>query len=219
MNHNKKVGALVIMLGVMLAGCDTRQNAEVSAKLEEMQEEQKSQIKRLADVEEQQKQIVLNQETIAKALQKIDKKQMSLEYTEFDPTRTRYFILNNVSLALAGKMVSITPTEGGSVVRLSLVNLLSVPVSNIGFHVTWGGAKPANGQEEARWQQLLFSHDMNSDLLLLPGQWQDVNLTLKGISPNNLRYIKMSIDMEKIGLDHEFSPKEGKQKTRDATRK
>lgn len=88
-------------------------------------------------------------------------------------------------MALAGRVLSIDATENGSVIHISLVNLLSIPISNIGFNATWGGEKPVDAKEFARWQQLLFNTSMKSTLKLLPGQWQDINLTLKGVSPNN----------------------------------
>ncbi|MCV5397129.1 hypothetical protein OFN24_27285, partial [Escherichia coli] len=43
---------------------------------------------------------------------------------------------------------------------------------------------------------------MKSTLKLLPGQWQDINLTLKGVSPNNLEYLKLAINMENIQFDN-----------------
>lgn len=52
---------------------------------------------------------------------------------------------------------------------------------------------------------------MNSTLELLPGQWQDINLTLKGISPNNLKYLKLSINMDNIQFDT-LQPADSQQK-------
>src|SRR5574344_1112487 len=101
-------------------------------------------------------------------------------FTEFNPAKTKYFILNNGSVALAGRGLSIDATENGSVIHISLVNLLSTPISNIGFNASWGGETPVDAKEFARWQQLLFNTSMKSTLKLLPGQWQDINLTLKG---------------------------------------
>lgn len=68
-------------------------------------------------------------------------KQDEFVFTEFNPAQTQYFILNNGSVGLAGKILSIDAVENGSVIRISLVNLLSVPVSNMGFYATWGGRK------------------------------------------------------------------------------
>lgn len=64
-------------------------------------------------------------------------KQDEFVFTEFNPAQTQYFILNNGSVGLAGRVLAIDAVENGSVIRISLVNLLSVPVSNIGFHATW----------------------------------------------------------------------------------
>ncbi len=95
-------------------------------------------------------------------------------------------------------MLAIDAVENGSFIRISLVNLLSVPVSNIGFHATWGNEKPTDAKALTKWQQLLFNTTLNSTLQLMPGQWQDINLTLKGVSPNNLKYLKLSINMANL---------------------
>ena len=60
---------------------------------------------------------------------------------------------------------------------------------------------PPMPKQLAKWQQLLFNTSMNSTLKLLPGQWQDINLTLKGVSPNNLKYLKLAINMANIQFD------------------
>lgn len=122
-------------------------------------------------------------------------KQDEFVFTEFNPAQTQYFILNNGSVGLAGRVLAIDAVENGSVIRISLVNLLSVPVSNIGFHATWGNERPADAKALAKWQQLLFNTTLNSNLQLMHGQWQDINLTLKGVSPNNLKYLKLSINI------------------------
>ncbi|GCY88964.1 hypothetical protein HmCmsJML165_03025 [Escherichia coli] len=81
----------------------------------------------------------------------------------------------------------------------------------MGFYATWGGEKPTDINALAKWQQLLFSTSMNSSLKLLPGQWQDINLTLKGVSPNNLKYLKLAINMANIQFDR-LQPAESPQR-------
>ena len=41
----------------------------------------------------------------------------------------------------------------------------------------------------------------DSHPMLESGQWQDINLTLKGVSPNNLKYLKLSINMANLQFD------------------
>jgi len=169
-------------------------NKELSQKLD-------SQQRKIELIEKQQINAINNAKAIVNAVNDIDKKQKALLFTEFDPSLTRYFIINNGSIGLAGRILSIEPIKDGSVIHMDLVNLLSVPVSNIGFHMTWGGEKPANMQdvkELARWKQMLVSTAMKSSIELLPGQWTNINLTLKGFSPNNLKYLKMSMNMENV---------------------
>lgn len=144
-------------------------------------------------------------------MKSIKTKQDEFVFTEFNPAQTQYFILNNGSVSLAGRVLAIDAVENGSVIRISLVNLLSVPVSNIGFHATWGNERPTDAKAIAQWQQLLFNTTMNSTLQLMPGQWQDINLTLKGVSPNNLKYLKLSINMTNLQFDT-VQPAESRQR-------
>ncbi|EFH3077790.1 DUF3251 domain-containing protein [Escherichia coli] len=153
-------------------------------------------------LEKQQTGIINSTKTLTHVIKSVKDQQNNFIFTEFNPAKTKYFILNNGSVALAGRVLSIDATENGSVIHISLVNLLSIPISNIGFNATWGGEKPVDAKEFARWQQLLFNTSMTSTLKLLPGQWQDINLTLKGVSPNNLGYLKLAINMENIQFDN-----------------
>ena len=170
-----------------LTGCDYIEKASLIDDLAKQQELQKSKIEAL----EKQQELVKT----------VKEKQDEFVFTEFNPLQTQYFILNNGSVGLAGRVLAIDAVENGSVIRISLVNLLSVPVSNIGFHATWGNERPTDAKALAKWQQLLFNTTMNSTLQLMPGQWQDINLTLKGVSPNNLKYLKLSINMANLQFD------------------
>ncbi|MGS2793802.1 hypothetical protein ACU6R3_19670 [Escherichia coli] len=196
-----------------LTGCDYVEKTKLIDDLTKQQELQKNRIDAL---EKQQEQYINKTELIEKqqniitgstriltdAVKEIKKQQNEFLFTEFNPAQTKYFILNNGSVGLAGRVLSIDAVENGSVIRISLVNLLSVPVSNIGFHATWGAERPTVPKAYDKWQQLLFSTSLKSSLQLMPGQWQDINLTLKGISPNNLSYLKLAIDMTNIQFDN-----------------
>ncbi|EGS7973080.1 DUF3251 domain-containing protein, partial [Salmonella enterica] len=111
------------------------------------------------------------------------------------------FIINNGNIGLAGRILSIEPIDNGSVIHLDLVNLLSIPVSNLAFNMTWGTKKPSEEKDLPRWKQLLLNTKMDSTIELLPGAWTNVTLTLKGVSPNNLKYLKIGIDMENVIFD------------------
>ncbi len=80
-------------------------------------------------------------------------------------------------------------------------HLLSIPVSNLAFNMTWGTKKPSEAKDLPRWKQLLLNTKMDSTIELLPGAWTNVTLTLKGVSPNNLKYLKIGIDMENVIFD------------------
>ncbi|EMG4786490.1 TPA: DUF3251 domain-containing protein [Escherichia coli] len=196
----------------VLTGCDYIEKANLIDDLAKQQELQKSKIEILEKQQEQYKrkiEFIENQQinianttkVLAGVVKAVKDKQDEFVFTEFNPAQTKYFILNNGSVGLAGRVLAIDAVENGSVIRISLVNLLSVPVSNIGFHATWGNERPTDAKALAKWQQLLFNTTMNSTLQLMPGQWQDINLTLKGVSPNNLKYLKLSINMVNLQFD------------------
>lgn len=223
MNVNKFfTGVMAASTMLVLSGCDYVEKTKVVDELTKQQEEQKARIdqlekqleqqhKKIGTIEKQNISVINSTKTLAQVVKEIKRQQDYFVFTEFNPAQTKYFILNNGSVGLAGRILSIEASENGSVIHMSLVNLLSVPVSNIGFHATWGGEKPTDQKEYAKWQQLLFSTTMNSTLKLLPGQWQDINLTLKGVSSNNLKYLKLAINMQNINFD-DLPPADNRQK-------
>ncbi|WP_240727776.1 DUF3251 domain-containing protein [Escherichia sp. E3659] len=196
----------------MLTGCDyienvnsiddlAKQQASQKSKIEALEKQQEQYENKIETLEKQQNTIISGTRVLAGVVKAVKDKQDEFVFTEFNPAQTQYFILNNGSVGLAGRVLAIDAVENGSVIRISLVNLLSVPVSNIGFHATWGNERPTDAKALAKWQQLLFNTTLNSTLQLMPGQWQDINLTLKGVSPNNLKYLKLSINMANLQFD------------------
>lgn len=194
----------------MLSGCDYIANKSLIETLKKQQEEQKLKIDIL---EKQQVSIISATQKVVDVVSSIERKQRLFDYTELDPSQTRYFIINNGNIGLAGRILSIEPIDDGSVIHLDLVNLISIPVTNIGFNMTWGTKKPADVKEIPQWQKLLLSTQMDSTLELLPGRWTNVNLTLKGVSPNNLKYLKVGINMKNIIFEDTKSIKNKKKET------
>lgn len=223
MNVNKLfISVLAASTILVLSGCDYVEKTKVVDELTKQQEEQKARIdqlekqleqqdKKTNNIEKQNLSAINSTKMLTQVVKEIKRQQDNFVFTEFNPAQTKYFILNNGSVGLAGRILSIEASENSCVIHISLVNLLSVPVSNVGFHATWGGEKPIDLKEYAKWQQLLFSTTMNSTLQLLPGQWQDINLTLKGVSPNNLKYLKLAINMQNINFDN-LPPADTRQK-------
>lgn len=209
--NGKCVPPLILGFTFLLSGCDYPADKHLIEELKKQQKEQEIKIKLL---EKQQIAIVSATQTVANIVARIEHKQRLFEYTELDPSQTRYFIINNGNIGLAGRILSIEPIADGSIIHLDLVNLVSVPVSNIGFHMTWGGKKPTDTKDLPRWQQLLFSTQMDSTLQLLPGKWTNVDLTLKGISPNNLKYLRVGINMKDILFEDVRPEKEKKKETK-----
>lgn len=187
--------SIILLLPLLLSGCEQQKEP---AAVGDLKEQQQSLQEKLEKLDKQQQTLAINEKIIAGAIANLDARSQASTFTELDPSQTRFFVLNNGSIGLAGQIISISPTTDGSILHISLVNLLSVRVANIGFQMTWGNERPKSKEELPRWQQLLFSTKMESDIEFLPGQWKNIDLTLKGVSPNNLKYLKMSLNMDNL---------------------
>ncbi|EIR5014490.1 DUF3251 domain-containing protein [Salmonella enterica] len=195
-----------------LSGCDyfadkhlveelKKQQKEQETKINLLEKQQKEQEAKINLLEKQQTTLINTTQKVAEVVGRVERKQRLFDYTELDPSQTRYFIINNGNIGLAGRILSIEPIDDGSVIHLDLVNLLSIPVSNLAFNMTWGTKKPSEAKDLPRWRQLLLNTKMDSTIELLPGTWTNVTLTLKGVSPNNLKYLKIGINMENVIFD------------------
>lgn len=211
-----KNGKFILLLALgftfFLSGCDyfadkhlveelKKQQKEQETKINLLEKQQKEQEAKINLLEKQQTTIINTTQKVAEVVGRVERKQRLFDYTELDPSQTRYFIINNGNIGLAGRILSIEPIDDGSVIHLDLVNLLSIPVSNLAFNMTWGTKKPSEAKDLPRWKQLLLNTKMDSTIELLPGTWTNVTLTLKGVSPNNLKYLKIGINMENVIFD------------------
>ncbi|EIQ5505820.1 DUF3251 domain-containing protein, partial [Salmonella enterica] len=178
-----------------------KQQKEQETKINLLEKQQKEQEAKINLLEKQQTTLINTTQKVAEVVGRVERKQRLFDYTELDPSQTRYFIINNGNIGLAGRILSIEPIDDGSVIHLDLVNLLSIPVSNLAFNMTWGTKKPSEAKDLPRWRQLLLNTKMDSTIELLPGTWTNVTLTLKGVSPNNLKYLKIGINMENVIFD------------------
>lgn len=194
-NNGKFVPLLILGFTFLLSGCDYFADKHLVEELKKQQKEQEAKIDLL---EKQQTTLIQATQKVAEVVGRIERKQRLFDYTELDPSQTHYFIINNGNIGLAGRILSIEPIDDGSVIHLDLVNLLSVPVSNLAFNMTWGTKKPSEAKDLPRWRQLLLNTKMDSTIELLPGAWTNVTLTLKGVSPNNLKYLKIGINMKNV---------------------
>src|SRR5690606_1834544 len=129
MSINKKLAYfLAPLFSLMITGCDQLKDNSANNELKQQQEKFQQQIVQL---EKQQAGLTRSTQALVSAVNTLDQRQQALNYTEFDPTKTRYFILNNGSVALAGEVLSIAPVNDGSVIHIALVNLLSTPISGV----------------------------------------------------------------------------------------
>ncbi|EBI5390868.1 hypothetical protein DRC10_17190 [Salmonella enterica] len=210
--NGKFIPLLALGFTFFLSGCDyfadkhlveelKKQQKEQETKINLLEKQQKEQEAKINLLEKQQTTVINTTQKVAEVVGRVERKQRLFDYTELDPSQTRYFIINNGNIGLAGRILSIEPIDDGSVIHLDLVNLLSIPVSNLAFNMTWGTKKPSEAKDLPRWKQLLLNTKMDSTIELLPGTWTNVTLTLKGVSPNNLKYLKISINMENVIFD------------------
>ncbi|HCH9094045.1 TPA: DUF3251 domain-containing protein [Salmonella enterica] len=210
--NGKFIPLLALGFTFFLSGCDyfadkhlveelKKQQKEQKTKINLLEKQQKEQEAKINLLEKQQTTVINTTQKVAEVVGRVERKQRLFDYTELDPSQTRYFIINNGNIGLAGRILSIEPIDDGSVIHLDLVNLLSIPVSNLAFNMTWGTKKPSEAKDLPRWKQLLLNTKMDSTIELLPGTWTNVTLTLKGVSPNNLKYLKIGINMENVIFD------------------
>ncbi|ENL8590685.1 DUF3251 domain-containing protein [Salmonella enterica] len=210
--NGKFIPLLALGFTFFLSGCDyfadkhlveelKKQQKEQETKINLLEKQQKEQEAKINLLEKQQATVINTTQKVAEVVGRVERKQRLFDYTELDPSQTRYFIINNGNIGLAGRILSIEPIDDGSVIHLDLVNLLSIPVSNLAFNMTWGTKKPSEEKDLPRWKQLLLNTKMDSTIELLPGTWTNVTLTLKGVSPNNLKYLKIGINMENVIFD------------------
>lgn len=210
--NGKFIPLLALGFTFFLSGCDyfadkhlveelKKQQKEQETKINLLEKQQKEQEAKINLLEKQQATIINTTKKVTEVVGRVERKQRLFDYTELDPSQTRYFIINNGNIGLAGRILSIEPIDDGSVIHLDLVNLLSIPVSNLAFNMTWGTKKPSEAKDLPRWKQLLLNTKMDSTIELLPGTWTNVTLTLKGVSPNNLKYLKIGINMENVIFD------------------
>ncbi|EBJ5851391.1 DUF3251 domain-containing protein [Salmonella enterica] len=210
--NGKFIPLLALGFTFFLSGCDyfadkhlveelKKQQKEQETKINLLEKQQKEQEAKINLLEKQEATVINTTQKVAEVVGRIERKQRLFDYTELDPSQTRYFIINNCNIGLAGRILSIEPIDDGSVIHLDLVNLLSIPVSNLAFNMTWGTKKPSEAKDLPRWKQLLLNTKMDSTIELLPGTWTNVTLTLKGVSPNNLKYLKIGINMENVIFD------------------
>ncbi|EDC2121062.1 DUF3251 domain-containing protein, partial [Salmonella enterica] len=203
--NGKFIPLLALGFTFFLSGCDyfadkhlveelKKQQKEQETKINLLEKQQKEQEAKINLLEKQQTTVINTTQKVAEVVGRVERKQRLFDYTELDPSQTRYFIINNGNIGLAGRILSIEPIDDGSVIHLDLVNLLSIPVSNLAFNMTWGTKKPSEAKDLPRWKQLLLNTKMDSTIELLPGTWTNVTLTLKGVSPNNLKYLKIGIN-------------------------
>lgn len=116
MNLKKTLLSVLMILQLcLLVGCDYIEKASKVDDLVTQQELQKSKIealekqqeldkRKIEHFEKQQTTIINSTKTLAGVVKAVKNKQDEFVFTEFNPAQTQYFILNNGSVGLAGKI-------------------------------------------------------------------------------------------------------------------
>ncbi|HCT9164378.1 TPA: hypothetical protein OUB79_005452, partial [Klebsiella quasipneumoniae] len=115
----KKIFFSAVTVSVLcaLTGCDYIEEGKPESSLLKQQEEhnnkivllekQQAQLKsQLETIQKQQTGIINSTKTLTHVIKSVKDQQNTFIFTEFNPAKTKYFILNNGSVALAGRVLS-----------------------------------------------------------------------------------------------------------------
>lgn len=186
------VGIALGVVAVMLAGCHTS-DQEVDAL--------NAQLSTLRTKVDEQTRLI---EQSQKALIQHDMVVSRFEYTEFDPARMRYFSLNNGVINLMGQVAQVKPLPDGkgSALTLRVANNGSLTVFNPGFMVQWGTAMPTGDkvspEQIQQWRKELRTSEFRGQMQLIPGNWIEITLSLNGVQPEQLHYLRLTTLMDQV---------------------
>lgn len=188
--NGKFIPLLALGFTFFLSGCDyfadkhlveelKKQQKEQETKINLLEKQQKEQEAKMNLLEKQQATVINTTQKVAEVVGRVERKQRLFDYTELDPSQTHYFIINNGNIGLAGRILSIEPIDNGSVIHLDLVNLLSIPVSNLAFNMTWGTKKPSEAKRSASLATTPAQHKNGFDNRTLTGSMDKRHANIK----------------------------------------
>lgn len=188
--NGKFIPLLALGFTFFLSGCDyfadkhlveelKKQQKEQETKINLLEKQQKEQEAKMNLLEKQQATVINTTQKVAEVVGRVERKQRLFDYTELDPSQTHYFIINNGNIGLAGRILSIEPIDNGSVIHLDLVNLLSIPVSNLAFNMTWGYEKTFRGKRSASLATTPAQHKNGFDNRTLTGSMDKRHANIK----------------------------------------
>ncbi|VUC71049.1 membrane protein [Salmonella sp. NCTC 11881] len=188
--NGKFIPLLALGFTFFLSGCDyfadkhlveemKEQQKEQETKINLLEKQQKEQEAKINLLEKQQATIINTTKKVTEVVGRVERKQRLFDYTELDPSQTHYFIINNGNIGLAGRILSIEPIDNGSVIHLDLVNLLSIPVSNLAFNMTWGTKKTFRGKRSASLETTPAQHENGLDNRTLTGSMDKRHANIK----------------------------------------
>jgi len=190
--HSFVVGSLVILIG---AGCDLPLLTDIS-QLKNNQIEMKRQLEILREE--------LNQVERNVALLKISRDEYNSAV--IDPASGEGFIRLDSSVgSFTLSIQDVKPHADGVKIRLEVGNLTSATVNGGTFKVKWGPRMPNPEDKDffalhESWRKGLRETEHEFTDNLRPGAWNKVILTLPGIPPDELGYLEISIETNKISL-------------------
>lgn len=185
MNLKKIFSAVTVSVLCALTGCGYIQEGKPESSLLKQEEEhnnkivllekQQAQLKsQLETIQKQQTGIINSTKTLTHVIKSVKDQQNTFILPSL--TQQKRSISSEQRFGgFSGPRYPLTPQRMAVLFIFHWSALLSIPISNIGFNATWGGEKPVDAKEFARWQQLLFNTSMTSTLKLLRGQWHAKN--------------------------------------------
>ncbi|WP_414502381.1 hypothetical protein [Zymobacter sp. IVIA_5232.4 C2] len=198
MSSSKSVRALMgVMMGagmvaVSLAGCQKTDTDALNAQVAEL----RSRVDMQARQMDMDRQALLQHDIVVSRF----------EYTEFDPAQVRYFSLNNGVVSLIGQLIQVKPLPDGkgSALTLRVANNGSVAVFNPGFMAQWGPTMPVGDkiapEQVQQWRKALHSSEFRGQLQLAPGNWTEITLSLDGVLPEQLHYLRLTMLMDQVAF-------------------
>lgn len=124
----------------------------------------------------------------------------------FDPAADKGFQRIDTSVgSLAVAIRGITPYADGIKIRLDVGNLTSAVISGGTFTAKWGPRMPKTNNTDSfkkymEWKEKLVEKESKFTEELRPGTWNNLNLTLPGLPPEQFGYLELSLDTNNIKM-------------------
>lgn len=191
----KRLGRLLTLFCtlavVLVAGCNPQLQQEVSS----LKKDAETLTNEVKDLREQLSKLEI-QLNMHEFLQEAYKSAV------FDPAADQGFQRVDSSVcSFAVSIEDVQPFADGSRVRISIGNLSAADVTDVKLKVEWGARIPKQGGRKlVDWQKSLQEKTIPLTERLRSGYWNRVAFTVPGTPPQQLGYLKLSMETGQIFL-------------------